>query len=97
MEKEMIQDTRLELEILEKSAQEKKFTQEKEKNKEEARLSFIRGLDDQVKYVQYKTFLYRLKFCPSLYTSSWYCIFLSVIPPCAHFSLSLSLWLYLCT
>lgn len=50
MEKDVIQDTRLELEILEKIAQEKKFTEEKEKNKEEARLSLIRGLDDQVKY-----------------------------------------------
>ncbi|XP_045101198.1 meiosis-specific nuclear structural protein 1-like isoform X2 [Portunus trituberculatus] len=50
MEKDVIQDTRLELEILQKSAQEKKFTEEKEKHREEARLSLIRGLDDQVKY-----------------------------------------------
>ena len=49
MEKDVIQNTRLELEILEKSAQEKKFAEEKERNKEGARLSLIRGLDDQVK------------------------------------------------
>lgn len=49
MEKDVIHNTRLELEILEKSAQENKFAEEEEKNKEGARVSLIRGLDDQVK------------------------------------------------
>lgn len=45
----MIQETRLEIEVLEKLAQEKKFNDEKEKNREAARLHFIMGLDDQLK------------------------------------------------
>lgn len=45
----MLQETRMELEILEKSAQEKKFHEEREKSREEARLNLIKGLDDQIK------------------------------------------------
>lgn len=52
MEKNVIRDTRLELEILEKSVQEHKFAEEKEKNKEGARVSLIRGLDDQLRWKQ---------------------------------------------
>ncbi|KAG0715931.1 hypothetical protein GWK47_010821 [Chionoecetes opilio] len=50
MEKDVLHDTRLELEILAKRAQERKFAEEKEKRKEGEKLSFIRGLDDQVRF-----------------------------------------------
>lgn len=49
IKRNVLQETKLELEILEKNAQEKKLIDEKEKTREEARLNLLKGLDDQIK------------------------------------------------